>query len=188
MTLDLAVAGAPALRARRLHLGDVAWVGIVLVTVLTAVSQSLCIAGAREAGILTFGWSCAAARRIITWRAGSAPPRDFPGLGLKPLAVIVLGVAPWMLLPVAQQIAHGWWLWQPMALPGWLRSAGAVLTLAGTVRLPRGASEGGSMSACVGECVDATGFALLAASPLIAVMAAAWVGNRFRALAQRSRV
>ena len=184
MTLaNAAAADGPCRRARRLHPHDLACIGIVLISVLAAVSQSLRVPGAWEAGILTFGWSCAATRRLITWRAGSAPHWELPRLTLKPRAVIVFGAAPWILLPVAQQIAQQSWLWRPMALPVWLRSIGAVLTLTGAVRPPRGASEDGSVPAWMGECVDVTGFALLSASPLIAVMVALgirWAGRGTR--------
>src|SRR5262249_5664531 len=108
--------------------------GVVLVMAALAIvtlAQKFGVTDPAAIVLLSIGWTCPAANRLIAWRRGQDSGRqttlENPAGAILWLLV---GAAPWVLLPVFQEI-------HPMSIAAagdsvsWVRFAGIGLTLSG---------------------------------------------------------
>jgi hypothetical protein len=193
MAAQAALVGTAAHPTRRLALRPTDLIVLVVVVgfVVPVASDLLGIRDPRAIVVLAVCWASAALRRLIAWRTGQWRPRRFlqDGGGRAAAgAIIVLGFAPWFVLPLLQGYSPHSPLWGPISLPPWLRAGGAVLLLGGVIRpfLAAWRSDRPGTAAATrgpaavesvtpGMLVDGLGFGLLAASPLLGVLVILWL-------------
>ena len=109
--------------------------------VVLAIAALAIVTTARKFGVtdpvaivmLSVGWTCPAASRLIAWRLGHHAGRqmqlDDP---LRAAAVLMVGAAPWLLLPVIQEIHPVSFLTTVDSVP-WIRMAGAGFAMGGVL-------------------------------------------------------
>jgi hypothetical protein len=186
------VRGSNSLSTRRLTLQPTDFIVLAVVVgfVLPIASDLLGIRDPCTIVVLGVCWACAALKRLMAWRNGqSRPPLQDERVKAAASVIIIVGIAPWVVLPLLQLHYPHASLWAPISLPAWLRAGGAVLMLCGVMRpflaaaLPSdrpdlatatiGPSAVGSVTP--GMILDGLGFGLLAASPLLGVLITIWL-------------
>jgi hypothetical protein len=176
---------------RTLEPADLIALVVVVGVVLPVTSDLLGIHDPRTIVVLAVCWSSAALKRLMAWRTGQLGQWQLVQAGrvkTAASAIIFVGVAPWIVLPVLQLYHPHASLWATVNLPPWLRAGGAALMIGGVMRpflaawrqdrpdvAPATMGPVAVGSVTPGMLLDGLGFGLLAASPLLGVLTAIWL-------------
>lgn len=130
-------------------------------------------------------WLSQAVRRVIDWRRGRVQTRVLDARQPSHLALFVLGLTPWVGLPILHGLHPGWPVWGALAFPTWLRACGILLgvaaALAATAVPRRGLGDplGRDGAFASPTSADAQIFVLTmllaSGSPLVAMLSVYWM-------------
>ena len=173
---------------RTLRAADLIVLVIILLGASTACPEIFAMRDPVTMFALVMGRTCPAARRLMSWRRQGASERRWqPKSDAETMALVTLGFAPWLLVPVVIHL-HDTALLAPLGFPTGLRWSGAFLTLCGVLRSIWWAGARAD-SGITSGVIEGIGLFVVSASPLIGVLAAGGLASRLstaRAMGPRS--
>jgi len=166
---------------KSLRFSDLVVLAMALLGIGTAV-RLMGITDPKVTVVLSMGWTCPALRRLIAWRRGIQIERRLSFDDPSGAAVVLLfGVAPWVLLPVAHQVRPEM-LMGAVTFPISVKCLGGLMTIVGILEplLPK---RGGQASSGPLSLYEGLGLFIVSGSVLIALLA---VGASLALLTLRS--